>query len=99
MKSGEYKEDFINQFLHLFYEFPVENFNYNFISENFQSLILLTLKSFEYEPSDDVSLPAYVDHETPQICEEEPTIPFFFVFLLYQYQFGCLLAMMLKLGN
>ena len=34
------------------------------------------MKSFESKHLDDSSLLTYVDHETPQICEEEPTIPF-----------------------
>lgn len=77
MKYNESIEDFINWFLHFCYEFHVEYFNYNFISERFQSLIILPMKSFTSEPFNDCPIPNYVDDETPQICEEEPAIPFF----------------------
>lgn len=48
----------------------------HFISEKFQSFIILSLKYFQFEPPNYVSLPTYVDHEAPKICKEEPAIPF-----------------------
>lgn len=66
MKSSESVENFLDRFLHLCYEFPKGVINSEFINEFFQSLILLFLKYFESKPLDDVSLPTYVDHETPQ---------------------------------
>lgn len=77
MKLGESLEDFLNLFLHFCHEFPEENFDYNFISNKFQSLVLLSVKHLGSEPLDDSTLPTYIDHETPQICEEEPTVSFF----------------------
>lgn len=74
MKSGEFIEAFLNRFLHLCYEFSVKYFNYNFISEKFKSLIIFSMKSFAYEPFNDSPPSTYV--ETPQICKEEPAIPF-----------------------
>jgi len=47
----------------------------------------------------DFYIPIYFDHETPQICEEEPIIPFFLVLLLSQYQFGCLLRNCVEVGK
>lgn len=47
MKLDESIEDFLHLFIHLCYEFSKGVIDSNFIMEKFQSLILLTLRSFE----------------------------------------------------
>ena len=70
MELGKHRGDFINRFLHLCYEFlegVVESF---FITENFQNLILFTLKYFGSKPLDYSAPSTYMKHEIFQICEE-----------------------------
>lgn len=77
MNLGESVEDFLHQFLHLCYEFPKGEVDSNFIIEKFHSLILLTLRSFEFKRLDDFPFPTFSNHEAPQSSEDEPTIPLF----------------------
>ena len=46
------------------------------LRKKIQSLILFTLKSFEFQPPDNSNLPTSVNHETTLILEEEPNIHF-----------------------
>lgn len=76
MKYGESLDYFLNQFSHLCCEFIEGVIDSDFINEKFHILVLLSVKSFVSEILDDSTLPPYVDHETPQICEEPNIVPF-----------------------
>ena len=56
MKYDESLEDFMDNFLHLCYEFSKEDVDWDFMSEKFQSLDLVSLKPFASNYIDDFSL-------------------------------------------
>lgn len=76
MELGESTKVFLNQFLHLCYEFPEEMVDSDFIMEKFHNLILLSLRSFESELLDNSLSPTYPNHGIPQYSMEEAIIPF-----------------------
>lgn len=98
MKPSESSEDFANPFLHLCFEFHEEDTYWDFFNQKFELSVHISFHS-EYEYLDVSSSPTLVNHETPLILEEKPTIPFVLVLLLFQFRCGCLLTMTPKLGN
>lgn len=76
LEPSEFVEKFLNRFLQLCCEFLKGVIDSDFIIENFQNLILLSLRSFESEPLDDSLSPTFTNHRIPQFSKEEPIIPF-----------------------
>jgi len=74
MEPSKLVEDFVDRFLHLYYEIPKYLVNFDFLREEFKCLV----HSSQYgEPPDFPSSLTLADHEAPQIAEEEPNTPFF----------------------
>lgn len=76
MKFDESIKDFSNIFLHMFYEFPEEDMDWDLFKEKFQRLVQISLEQSEFESLVDNDLPTFINHETPLIPDEEPTSPF-----------------------
>ncbi len=66
MNPNESVEDFVLIFLHLSYVFPKEDVDWDFFNENFQYLVEISFKKFEFESVVDFTLPTFLDHEAPQ---------------------------------
>ena len=75
MKPDESIEDFSDWFLHLYYEFPEGNTNWDFLKQNFECLVHISLHG-ESKPPDVSSSLTLVNRETPLISQEELAIPF-----------------------
>lgn len=75
MEPDESVEDFYNRFLHLFYEFSKEDRDRDFLKQNFEHLVHISLHG-EFRPPDVSSSPTLVNQETPLILDEELDIPF-----------------------
>jgi len=69
MEPNESTKEFSDWFLHLCYELPREDTNWDLFKQNFKCLVHISLHS-EYEPRDVFIPPNLVNHETPKILEE-----------------------------
>lgn len=97
MNPNELIEYFSNMFLHLCCVFLGKNLDWDFLKRNFESLVQISLHGESKSP--DVPIyPTFRNHETLLIPDNLLSLLFLFI-LLFQYQFGCLLVIMLKLGN
>lgn len=75
MNPGESIEDLSNLFLHLCYEFPEEDVDWDFFKQKFQFLVHVSLHD-ELEPPNVSTSPTLANRETPLISKEEFTTPF-----------------------
>lgn len=75
MKPIESVEDFYDRFLHLCCEIFEEDMNQDFLKQEFEHLVLISLQG-ELKPPDFSTPSTLVNHETPLILEEESTTPF-----------------------
>lgn len=66
MKYNESIEKFSNWFLHLFYEFPEEDIDWDLFKQKFEHLVHVSFYG-EFEPLDVSASPTLVNHETPLI--------------------------------
>lgn len=66
MKPNESIEDFSDRFLHLCYEPPGEDMDWDFFKQKFKRLVHISLHSESESPDVFTSLKP-VNHETPQI--------------------------------
>lgn len=98
MKPNESDDNFSDRFLHLCYEFPEDDKDLDFLKQKFERLVHISLHD-EYGPLDVSTSTTLVNHETRLISEEESTIPLFLILLHFQFRCGCLLAMIIKLGD
>lgn len=70
VKPKESLEYFLSWFLHLCYEFYEEDMDWDFMSEKFQCLVLVSLKQFVSDSPNDFSLLTFRDCEEPPFQEE-----------------------------
>lgn len=74
MKYDESLEDFMDNFLHLCYEFSKEDVDWDFMNENFQYLVQISLEPYENESY--MSLPNFLSRGAIKISKDEPTLLF-----------------------
>lgn len=94
MEPNEPVKIFFDQFLHLCYEIPEEDMNWEFLKQEFEHLVV-TASCGEPEPPNFFTSPTLVYHETPLISKEEFTVHFF----LFPPPFPVLIGVPLCDGN
>ena len=75
MKPDESIEDFFDQFLYLFYEFPEVDMDWDLLKKMFEHLVHISLHGEPKTPNF-FSSPNLVSHEKPLSLGEELVIPF-----------------------